>query len=346
MPAVPEISQPLADKHTNRGKSQHQASHWQAGAATGSNTAKTKKAIAVEVKDTQPQSEKGQFFLELQEKIRESVLRADQSLLAYEIKETVAEKQEQAVLEGLPPSPHHTPLPENLDEIIPASEKLAMLNLNTHHEQSMVRLVNMYNSLNGELSADMLHVSSHIPSEDVVLRLLDEVAEHRNNVIEKVNKAKERALLNTSLIQQASTQKEEIQIDVKELVTDNSNITGMRDIIKMLESRVQALENELEDEHKARHDLIEEKDRTIERLKDQVKTQNEETAGILEKTAGDLADSAERVEDTRLHIAYLSIQLRNAKELAESRTFDADKWVLRTDHEALQVDTCMHIPMI
>ena len=35
-----------------------------------------------------------------------------------------------------------------------------------------------------------------------------------------------------------------------------------------------------------------------------------------------------QVEDTRLHIAKLTVQLRNARELAAARDLDSSNWVL------------------
>jgi myosin heavy subunit len=42
-----------------------------------------------------------------------------------------------------------------------------------------------------------------------------------------------------------------------------------------------------------------------------------------------------QVEDTRLHIAKLTVQLRNAKELAAARDLDTSNWVRAADHHAL-----------
>ncbi len=298
----------------------------------------------IEIKEAPTQSEQEKFFLEIQEKIRDSVLRADQSLLAYEIKESVAEMHDQAALAVAPSSPNYTPLPDNLEDIIPASQKMAMLRMHEDHEETMARLISMYNKLNDDMFGDKVSSSSQaLPDEDSVLKLLDEVVQHRADVIEKVHKAKQRALHHSSRVEEITVKPDRVERDIKEPITDSSTVASMREMIKMLETRVQTLEAELEEEHKISQDGLQEKDQAIERLKARLDAQNRETAETLRIAAGELADGAERVEDTRLHIAYLTIQLRNAKELAEARKFDTEKWVLRTDYEALQACMCFYV---
>jgi hypothetical protein len=60
------------------------------------------------------------------------------------------------------------------------------------------------------------------------------------------------------------------------------------------------------------------------------------TQDLVSDTAEGIAESTSQVEDTKMHIAYLTLQLRNARELAAQRIFEAEKWISREDYEALE----------
>ena len=116
-----------------------------------------------------------------QEEIREGVERADNALLQYEVKTDALDKLELAAESARPPSPHATPLPDNLDDIIPAAEQMAKERINESHEEAMRRLVDMYKSLNDEQTG-IFASQSTLPDEENVLLLLEEVASHRKEV--------------------------------------------------------------------------------------------------------------------------------------------------------------------
>lgn len=282
--------------------------------------------------------DKGRYFLELQEQIRESVSRADHSLLAYSIHEDAMERQARAADAHRPPSPHQTAIPDDLTEIVPAVEKMAMLRLNEGHEETMARLVKMYNSFSeSEGFGERLHSATEfLPNIEEINELLDEVAAHRESVVQKVLMVRKKAAENVFHSQELYAQEHEYDRARPTSPNDNVAHQASREQVKLLEERLLSLEQELEEEHRFREDEMQDKDRIIEKLKQQLQDQSVQQTMLLRKTAMELADSAESVEDTRLHIAYLSIQLRNAKELAEARAFDSQKWVLKTDYEILQ----------
>ena len=62
-----------------------------------------------------------------QEQIREGVERADNALLKYEVKDKSMVRLEQAAEAARPHSAHQTPLPDDIEHIVPAAEKMAQL---------------------------------------------------------------------------------------------------------------------------------------------------------------------------------------------------------------------------
>ena len=132
------------------------------------------------------------------------------------------------------------------------------------------------------------------------------------------------------------TESQKMLRELQKKEAESYSNAALKELCELHEKKIEDLENELLEENRVREEMITQKDATISFMKERMEQQNEDMQHMLQKTAFDLANSAENVEDTRVHIAYLSIQLRNAKELAASREFDPEKWVLKEDYELLQ----------
>lgn len=225
-----------------------------------------------------------------------------------------------------------SPLPDDLTEVVPAAERFAMMQLGTLHSDNMSKLVDIYNKFEDFMAGDD---EKDVTSEHEVKEMFSELYAHRQAVVTKVEAARDAARAAADALMMPD---DEPDTPVEELEADEPKDDAgppLKEHIRHLESRIHDLQEELEEEHDNYQQMEDAKDQMIKSLRSQlIETQNQ-MQDLVGKTAHEIADSASQVEDTRLHIAYLTLQLRNAREMAAQRVFDAEKWISREDYEAL-----------
>ena len=308
-------------------------------------------------KEEPPEGSMAAKFKIIQKEIQDAVERADQKLLEYDIFEQ--EKAEQHQIELTENSEAENTLTlsaEDVDNMIPAASKRAMYSVAESHEDAMGKLLRMYHDLDpasmGEPmdAAPMDHFMDDFKSAQ---DLVNDVQAHREKVLQRVEAAQQSLVGYQEKLKEAELKElEELGMYVEPEIAppmiqaatsgggdaapnrDASKVAAFKDHIRLLEGRVNDLQAEVSEEQEKYQEMEEIKDELISALKLQIERSHDQMEGVIHSTSHDLADSAAAVEDTRLHIAYLTVQLRNARELADSRNFDVDKWVPREDLEA------------
>ena len=296
-------------------------------------------------------------FKAVQKQIQDAVERADEALLVYEVAET--EKQEQLQIE-LDEQGSLSPLrltEEDVDEMIPAGSKAAMYHAAAQHDDAMKKLLKIYRDLDPGAVGEPVdeRVDDFMEQFKGAQELAGDVLAHRDVLQAKVTAAQERLLAHQEEVRLAERKaEEEMGLDTEVSASsptargeavfagtagdpgaDAHKVIELKKHVKMLETRVSDLQAEVSEEHERYQDMQESKDELIDAMKLQLSAANEQIESVMGATAHELADSAAAVEDTRLHIAYLTVQLRNARELADKRNFDVDKWVKKQDFEAV-----------
>jgi hypothetical protein len=294
-------------------------------------------------------------FKAIQKEIQESVERAEVKLTEYDIKES--ERAEQLELELAEMAGSETELtmtPEDVQEMVPAASKAVLYQIAEAHDESMKTLLKRYKDLEPSVLGDPVEPGppdTFMENFEDAQALVDDVLAHRKIVEQKVEAARQTNLRHQQeKHEQHLRELEEMGVDTENPVpavtepttaagtgtgADASKLKALDENRRVLQGRIKDLEAELSEEQQNYQIMEETKDELIEHLKVQLERSQEQMENILGATAHELADSAAAVEDTRLHIAYLTIQLRNARELADSRTLDVDKWVKRTDMESV-----------
>ena len=303
----------------------------------------------------EPGDSMGAKFKAVQKEIHESVERAEVKLTAYEIRETERAEQLEIELDQMAGSEAVLTLaPEDVQDMVPAASKAVLYQIAEAHDESMVTLLKMYKNLEPAVLGDPVEpgpVDTFMDNFQDAQTLVDDVLAHRKLVENRVEAARQTYLRHQQeMHEQEMRQLEEMGIDADNPMTagsadqtaaaggtgaDASKLKALDENRRVLNARIKDLEAELGEEQQNYQIMEETKDELISHLKLQLEKSQEQMENILGATAHELADSAAAVEDTRLHIAYLTIQLRNARELADSRNFDVDKWVKRTDMEAV-----------
>jgi len=294
-------------------------------------------------------------FKAIQKEIQESVERAEVKLTEYDIKES--ERAEQLELELADMAGSETELtmtPEDVQEMVPAASKAVLYQIAEAHDESMKTLLKRYKDLEPSVLGDPVELGppdTFMENFKDSQELVDDVLAHRKMVEQKVEAARQTNLKHQQeKHEQHLRELEEMGVDTENPVpavsepttaggtgtgADASKLKALDENRRVLQGRIKDLEAELSEEQQNYQIMEETKDELIEHLKVQLERSQAQMENILGATAHELADSSAAVEDTRLHIAYLTIQLRNARELADSRSLDVDKWVKRTDMEAV-----------
>jgi hypothetical protein len=233
-----------------------------------------------------------------------------------------------------------------------------MYHIAATHEDAMQKLITLYKVFDPGSLGDLVEAEpiDHFMDEfKSAQELVGEALAHRQKVQDKVEAAKAAVVAHQERIKEAErTALEEMGIDADAISSPPATaFTAGNDVaegadsklaqesrinkerIRLLEGRVKDLQAEISEEHVNYQDMQQAKDEQIDMLKLQIERSQEQMESVIGATAHELADSAAAVEDTRLHIAYLTVQLRNARELADARSFDVNKWVKRADHETV-----------
>jgi len=288
--------------------------------------------------------------------IQESVERADTKLLEYEVVEQEQSEQLKMELAAIEDSQELMLTMDDIGEMIPAAGKEALYRVAEAHDESMKQLIGIYRDLDpGTLGEKVEEAATDDFMEAFASAqdLVNDVLAHREVVQGKVEAAKASLQTHQENLRAAElAELEEMGMDAEPtpggLGTSapttaggtqdggggSTKIAALKEHIRLLEGRVGDLQAELSEEQQNFQDMEETKDGLISTLNMQIEKFHEQMENVMGATAHELADSAAAVEDTRLHIAYLTVQLRNARELADARNFDVNKWVKREDLEA------------
>ena len=289
--------------------------------------------------------------------IQESVERADTKLLEYEVVEKEQDEQLQMELAAIADSYEPMLTMDDVGEMIPAAGKEALYRVAAAHDESMKQLIGMYRDLDPASLGEKVEEAGTDDFMEAFASahdLVNDVLAHRDVVQSKVEAAK------ASLHQHQENARAAELAEFEEMGMDaepspgglagpsapttaagaqdggggSTKVAALKDHIRLLEGRISDVQAELSEELQNFQVMEETKDEIIGTLSAQIEKFHEQMENVMGATAHELADSAAAVEDTRLHIAYLTIQLRNARELADARNFDVNKWVKREDLEA------------
>eukprot|EP00961_Rhodomonas_salina_P121530 1636214-Rhodomonas_salina.4 len=148
---------------------------------------KTKKSYGTISAADDPFSERNsntRLFHNIQNQIRESVERADQTLAEYDLQRPGSAMTEETEEKPL------SPLPDDLTEVVPAAERFAMMQLGTLHSDNMSKLVDIYNKFEDFMAGDD---EKDVTSEHEVKEMFSELYAHRQAVVTKVEAARDAA---------------------------------------------------------------------------------------------------------------------------------------------------------